>query len=133
MTSDFESRLGKLEARIERLEYREGLFLRLVDSRKRPLAFFTLEYDLNEEQMAGLRKVMENAHNTLSGESPIKLMDFEEQLLPFVPDKYKPNNSAYDFEKAMLMSFAAGGNYTDLYEHLKKDGLNLPPMEWLNS
>ncbi len=127
MSIDFEDRLGGLEARIKRLEYREGQILQLVDSHNAPFALFVLQYDLDAEQVEGICEVMEYAHNTLSTDAPIDEMDFEKRLLPYIPPKERA--SAYLFVQGVMASFCRSGQYNYLYEHLKPK-FNLPRLEW---
>jgi len=60
-----------LEKHVERLQYREGWLLRLLDSRKDPLAYFVLETELSDRHVQGLAAVMESTHRTLKA-TPLK-------------------------------------------------------------
>lgn len=129
MTNTIADRIARLERQAERLEYRNSLILRLLDSDKDPLGFFALEHDLNSDQVAGICAVMEYAHKALEQGAPLEPLEFEKRMLPHIPAKGKPNNIAYDFMKFILMTFDTTGQWDDVVEHHRRD-YNVPRLDF---
>ena len=128
MSHDPEQRIADLEKQVERLQYREGWLLRLLDSRKDPLAYFVLETDLTAQHAQGLAAVMESAHKTLEAGHPLGALDFQKQLSPHIPAKEKPGGIADSFIRRLLIMFAQTGQWQDVVEHFQRD-FNVPPAE----
>jgi hypothetical protein len=128
MSHDLEQRIADLEKHVERLQYREGWLLRLLDSRKDPLAYFVLETDLTARHVQGLAAVMESAHKTLEAGHPIEARDFEKQLSPYIPAKENPEGIADSFIQRLLIMFNQTGQWQDVVEHFRPD-FNVPPAE----
>lgn len=125
MSHDLEQRIADLEKHVERLQYREGWLLRLLDSRKDPLAYFVLETDLNAKHVPGVAAVMETAHKALEAGQPLEALDFEKQLSPYIPAKEKPGGTAYSFIQRLLIMFNQTGQWQDVVEHFRRD-FNVP-------
>ena len=128
MSHDLEQRIADLEKHVERLQYRESWLLRLLDSRKDPLAYFVLETDLTAQQVQGLAAVMESAHKTLEAGRPFEALEFGKQLSPYIPAKEKPGRIATPFIQRLLIVFAQTGQWQDVVEHFRRN-FNVPPAE----
>jgi hypothetical protein len=128
MSHDLEQRIADLEKHVERLQYREGWLLRLLDSRNDPLAYFVLETDLTAQHVQGLAAVMESAHKTLEAGHSLESLDFTNQLSPHIPAKEKPGRIATPFIQRLLIVFAQTGQWQDVVEHFRRD-FNVPPAE----
>jgi hypothetical protein len=128
MSHDLEQRIADLEKHVERLKYREGWLLRLLDSRKDPLAYFVLETDLTARHVQGLAAVMESAHKTLEAGHPFEALDFEKQLSHYIPAKENPGGIAHSFIQRLLIMFNQTGQWQDVVEHFRRD-FNVPPAE----
>jgi hypothetical protein len=128
MSHDLEQRISDLEKHVERLQYRESWLLRLLDSRKDPLAYFVLETDLTAQHVQGIAAVMESAHNTLEAGHPLEALDFQRQLSRYIPTKEKPGRVATPFIQRLLIVFAQTGQWQDVVEHFRRD-FNVPPAE----
>ena len=128
MSHDLEQRIADLEKHVERLQYREGWLLRLLDSRKDPLAYFVLETDPTAEHVQGLAAAMESAHKRLEAGHPLEALDFGKQLSPYIPAKENPGRIATSFIQRLLIMFDQTGQWQDVVEHFRRD-FNVPPAE----
>ena len=119
-----------IESRLQRLEDREVLMLRLLDSRKDPWTFFQLENDLNNFDVKGIETVMEAVNERLADGRETEPAEFEEELSLHIPDKERPKGYTKDFVTRLLITFSTGGQWPDVVEHFRGE-YNIPPSDRL--
>jgi hypothetical protein len=125
MSNELKNMIDELAKRITRLEYRDGLLCRLLDSRNDPEAHFILDNDIDDREWVRIEDVMESAHKALERGEPLEALHFEKQLLPAIPWRRKPG--AYSFVQGLLSTFARTGRWHDVVEHFRGD-FNVPDV-----
>ena len=111
----------KLEKRVEELEHKIEDLLRLVDMEKAPFSYLVLESNLTGNQVDGIYDLMDDFRNYIRAGHKIKHSDFEEELYKIVPSK----QGDYHFAQDVVGSLNDEGRYTDVYEALKKSGMDI--------
>ncbi len=91
----------------------------VVDPERFPFMYLTIEQDWTKEQVNKIFDLMDEVHKSLSTSKKIGAIEFERQVGSIVP------GSSYENAKSILLTFADQDKYMDVYEHLRKDGLNV--------
>jgi len=92
----------------------------VVDPERFPFMYLTLEQDWTKDQVTRIFDLMDEVLKSLSTPKKIGAIEFERRVKSIVPD------SSYETVKSILLTFGDEHKYMDVYEHLRKDGLNIP-------
>ena len=112
---------GELENRVKHLEERVKMLVNLADPEKHPFTFLALEANLTHSQVEPIFKLMEKAENSLRTGNPMNHGVFEGRVYEIVPTK----NGDYHFAEAIVATLNDTQQYSDVYKHMKKDGMNI--------
>jgi len=114
-----------LEQRIVELEDKIRRLLGLVDPDRHPFTYLTLEMDVTKQQVGAIFNLMDEAHKSLSSKKPMEHHDFERRVYSIVPT----HDGDYHFAEDIVRTLADSDQYTDVYDHMRKSGINLEPRE----
>lgn len=118
-----EAKTGELEQRVKHLEERVKRLVEIADSEKKPFTFLVLENDLTHEQEKKILDLMGRVHNELHERKskPMNYHEFEKALWEIVSSKDRD----YHFAEDVVSTLNEEGRWTDVYEYMKKSGMNL--------
>jgi len=117
-----QERIAELEKRVQLLEDQIGMLRELVDSDKYPFMFLALESGLSNSQVEQIFKLMEEVSKAIfSKKTPMSHSEFEERVYQIVPTHKRD----YHFAESIVRTLNAKGQYAEVYQHMKKSGMNL--------
>jgi hypothetical protein len=77
--------------------------------------------DLTKEQVEKILDLMDATSKSILDGKPMHHVDFEKHVYEIVP-KYKGD---YHFAENIVRTLNDTGQYTEVYRHMKKSGMNL--------
>lgn len=117
-----EERIKELEKRVQHLEERVGMLVEIADYDKHPFTYNALEYGLTESQVKQILDLMDEVGNAiLKKKTPMSHHEFEERVYRIAPAK----RGDYHFAESIVRSLNKTGQYQEVYQHMKKSGMNL--------
>jgi hypothetical protein len=117
-----EKRIEELEMRVQHLEERIEMLLELVDSDKYPFMYLALESGLTKSQVEKIFDLMEEVSKAIfTKKKPMNHSEFEERVYRIVPTR----KGDYHLAEAIVRSLNRKGQYQEVYQHMKKSGINL--------
>ena len=114
-------RQNDLEKRIAELEHRVKQLLTLSDRSKHPFTCHMIETNITKEQEEGILTLMKDAQRSLSTSNPMTHNEFERQVYSIVPQQ----EGNYHFAEAIVRTLNDSSQFTDVYAHMERDGMNL--------
>jgi len=116
-----QKRITELEKRVQLLEDRIGMLMELVDSDKYPFMFLALESGLSMSQVDQIFKLMDEVSKAISNKkTPMSHSEFEGRVRQIVPT----HGEDYHFAESIVRTLNAKGQYAEVYQHMKKSGMN---------
>lgn len=112
---------GELEKRIAELEHQVEHLLRLSDLERAPFSYLVVETGITDAQENEIYNLMEDFSNYIKAGRKIPHHDFEQELYKIMPSK----NGDYHFAETVVASLNDEDRFTDVYEALKKSGMNI--------
>jgi hypothetical protein len=120
--SEEKKRITELEKRVEHLEDRIEMLMELVDDDKYPFMYLALESGLTKSQVNQIFHLMEEVSKAIySGKEPMNHSEFEDRVYNIVPT----HRNDYHFAESIVRTLNARGQYQEVYQHMKKSGMNL--------
>ncbi len=113
--------LQELSVRVGKLEGQVRMLSQIADFEKHPFLFSILESDLSIEQKDAIMKLACRVQDTLKSAKPMNHVQFENELYKIAPSE----NGNYEFAKTIVMTLHDEGLFVDVYNHFKKDGMNI--------
>jgi hypothetical protein len=117
--------LEALEKRVTELEEKIRSLLLLVDPDRHPFTYLTLEMNLTKGQVDRIFDLMDETRKSLSSPNPMHHGEFERRVYSIVP----AHDRDYHFAEDIVRTLADTDQYTDVYDHMRKSGMNLGPRE----
>jgi len=115
------SEVNELKKRIEFLEERVRMLRSIADPERHPFTYLALEADLRRSQVDDIFRLMDEVRLSLKMGTPISHHIFESRIYEIVPSR----NGDYHFAESVVRTLNDSNQYTDVFEHMKKDGMNL--------
>jgi hypothetical protein len=116
------SRIEELEKRVQHLEDQIEMMLELVDDDKYPFMYLALESGLTKSQINQIFDLMEEVSRaTSTDKKPMSHSEFENRIYQIVPT----HKGDYHLAESIVRSLNSKGQYTEVYQHMKKSGMNL--------
>ena len=116
------SAIADLRIRVQRLEDQIEMLMELVDHEKYPFMYLALESGLNKSQVNQIFDLMEEVSKAIfTGKKPMSHSEFEDRVYQIVPTLKED----YHFAESIVRSLNRKGQYTEVYHHMKKSGMNL--------
>jgi len=112
---------GELENRVKHLEERVKMLVNIADPEKHPFTYLALETNLTHSQVEAILELMDKAQKSLRIGDPMNHAVFEGRVYEIVPIK----NGDYHFAESIVATLNDSHQYSDVYEHMKKDGMNI--------
>lgn len=120
--SEQEGRIEELEKRVQLLEERVKMLVEIADYDKHPFTYICLEHGLTEAQIKEIFDLMDEVGKAIfDKKTPMSHHEFEERVYQIVPSE-KGN---YHFAESIVATLNQTGQYTEVYQHMKKSGMNL--------
>ena len=118
---NLELHIIELEEKVKHLEERIEMLSSIADFEKHPFIFTALEYKLNRDDVKKIYGLMEFYRKRISDGATITHSEFERELYKEIPS-LKGNVL---FAKSIVMTLNDEKLYTEVYEELKKSGMNI--------
>jgi hypothetical protein len=116
-----DEKIEGLEKRVKHLEERVSMLAEIADSKGHPFLFSVLESNLTEEQVHRIYDLMGKVETSLKSKTPMNHNQFENELYRIVPSM----NRNFTFAKSIVMTLHDEHQFEAVYQHLKKDGMNI--------
>ena len=118
---NLELHIRELKAKVKHLEERVEMLASIADFEKHPFIFTALEYRLSRDDVKKIYGLMEFYRKRISDGATITHLEFERELFKEIPS-LKGN---FLFAKSVVMTLNDEKLYTEVYEDLKKSGMNI--------
>jgi len=118
---NLELHIRELEEKVKHLEERIEMLASIADFEKHPFIFTALEYRLSRGDVKKIYGLMEFYRKRISDGVTITHSEFERELYKEIPS-LKGN---FLFAKSIVMTLNDEKLYTEVYEELKKSGMNI--------
>lgn len=115
-----EHRIEELEKRVKHLEERDSYLAEIADFDNHPFLYTVLESNLTKDQVEEIYNLMDRVEASLKTK-PMGHYEFEQELYRIVPRM----NGNFSFAKSIVMTLHDEGQWEAVYQHLKKDGMNI--------
>lgn len=115
------NRINDLEKRIEHLEYQVSLLAEIADVETYPFIYAALEANLTKSQVKAIYDLMDEEHQAIKTGKPINHHEFEKRIYEIVPSR----RGDYHFAENIVSTLNDKGRWVEIYNHLKKDGMNI--------
>jgi hypothetical protein len=109
-----------LEERVKHLEDQIDMLITIADDEKKPFIYLALESGLSHDQVKKILDLMDNVRTSLKTK-PMGHVKFESEIFKIVPS----HDGDYKFAETIILTLNDEHRYTDVYQHMKKDGMNL--------
>lgn len=116
-----ESKVRELEKRVQYLEERVEFLVEIADSEKDPFIYLALETGLTKNQVDKIFNLMDEVREGINAGRPMHHHEFERRVYEIVPSR----KGDYHFAESIISSLNETGRYQDVYQHMKKDGMNI--------
>jgi len=117
-----ENRIEELEKRVQHLEERVKMLVEIADYEKHPFTYTALEYGLTESQINKIFALMDEVEDAIrSGKKPLNHSEFEDRVYEIVPSR----QNDYHFAQDIVSSLNRTHQYQEVYQHMKRSGMNL--------
>jgi hypothetical protein len=116
-----ESTLQQLEERVKFLEERIELLIEIADPEKDPFVHLALEVGLTKDQIEKILDLMDKVRKEINAGKSVSHHQFESKIYEIVPSRY----GDYKFAEAIVLTLKEVGKYEDVYEYMKKNGMNI--------
>ena len=123
MSDNVEERLQKLEEEILRLRSRQKTLFNIVDTStdKEPFMRLMISVDATEEQETAVYDLMNEVDEQITrGSTGMDTVGFRDRVY-----KVFPNHRPQQLAESIVMRLAKEGGWDQVYEHLRKNGMNL--------
>ena len=110
-----------MEKRIQHLEERVKLMLELCDYERHPFIYTMLEANSTKDQIDKVLDLMDEARSSLQSVKPMHHAEFERRVYVIIPQR----KGDYHFAEDIIATLNKEGRYTDVYQHMKKSGMNI--------
>jgi Spy/CpxP family protein refolding chaperone len=111
----------RLVERIAEAEDKISRLLKLSNRENHPFTHWSLEMNLTREQVRQIYGIMDEAHNSLSSQNPMNHNQFERR----VSEVLREPLGSYAHAESILRAFNQSGEYTDVYQHMRRNGMNI--------
>lgn len=115
------SEQAELLERLAQLEYRVELMTNLVDSERNPFLYLCLESGITREQKRQILDLMDETRAAIRANRPMDHHTFEQRVYEICP-RYRGD---YHFAEAIVSTLRQTHQWTDVYEFMKTNGMNL--------
>ena len=114
-------RVEELMAEVTQLKYRVRLLAGLVDLEREPFTVLNLSHELTERQASSILDLMDETRQAIEKGEDINHHKFEQKVYDIVPTE----NGNYHFAENIVSALNEESRYDDVYEYMKKDGMNI--------
>jgi len=111
----------RLRMEVARLVFQMELLQDLVDSERDPFAYLIFENRLSREQYQDILDYMDSLNERLAEGIEISRNEFESRIYQIVPSR----EGDYHFAENIIRTLNKSLRYEDIYEKLKKQGMNI--------
>ena len=118
---NLELHIRELEEKVKLLEERIEMLASIADFEKHPFIFTALEYRLSRDDVKKIYGLMEFYRKRISDGATVTYSEFEREIYKEIPS-LKGN---FLFAKSIVMTLNDEKLYTEVYEDLKKSGMNI--------
>ena len=113
----------ELEARVQRLEEQVRRLINIADPEKHPFTYLVLEMGVTDDQVEKIFALMEQVRKQiLDHKTPMHHAEFEQRVYEIVPS----HKGDYHFAESIVMCLNDTHQYTEVYDHMRTSGMNLP-------
>ncbi len=116
------AQISELKRKIDYAYHRIELLTQIADPDRHPFTHVILEREITRDQKEKLYDLMNKAQDSIAKGNAIPHHDFEKRVYEIVPKEA----GDYHFAEEIVASLNVSGQYRTVYDHMKKDGMNLP-------
>lgn len=117
-----ENIIEELKKRVQHLEDKVEMIRELIDDDKFPFMYLALESGLTMSQVNQIFDLMQEiSQSIIQKQNPMQHSEFEERIYQIVPT----HRDDYHFAQSVVRTLYRNGEYTEVYHHMKKSGMNI--------